>query len=1397
MAGTAAWIDVLPNLNGFASKIVSGGTGPAKNAGNTIGKLFASSMNAAASSNVLREQVDALKAAEKKAAAAVSEATAKIGKARSEQKAATLNLQAAEARYQEVVAKNGPTSAAALRAASQVETARGRLEVKTTALSRAEQVLRERSNAQKETASQLKVAEDKLGTTTDKLGKSATAAAKSEGVLSTATSTLRTISQKTGGITQTFRTKIDEWRNSANTAEKSSKALASAHAGLGNVSTWAAAKFATIATVVQSTMQKAASAISSNLNGAIARADQINNFPVVMKNIGYSADDAAKSCAKISEALDGLPSTMSDLTGMVQQLAPLTTSLDEATDIALSLNNALLAGGASSIEASNALTQYTQMLAAGKVDQQAWNSLVSAMPGQLNTLAEKLLGAGKKQADLYQAMKTGKVSFDDFNAALVDLNENGFGQYASFADQAVGATQGIGTAITNVSNRIQKQITKVLEVFGISSIAAVINNWSSGFGEIGDKAAAMAQTIIDWMREVHAVLQDNGALQTLNGIWDTLKNTVTSFAGDGILATLWERMTAPETVGNAINSVAGALEWVTSTVTSMGETVMEWVNATYETLRDNGSIEGFANLWDKVKEAISGFVDGTSGFGEVWQRLTAPETVGAAIEKISSGLNWLMDNLHIIVPLLATFAAGFVAVKGAIIAYNAVQAIHNGLTIAYQVALNAVKVAQTAAAVAGRVFNAVLNANPIGLLIMTIATVITLIVKLLTETETGRAIMQTVFEWLGNVCSTVGEWFSNMGETISNVWQTVCDWFGRVGEWFSGLGETFTGICTNIGDFFTGMGETISNAWETCVGTVSEWWESLKTGVIEAFENAWQGISDFFTGICENLETAWNNVCSFFTDIWDWIKTNIIDSYITSWNILKDKFEGFMNNIKDKWEWLKGRFKDIWDWIDSHIITPFKEGWDNAKNAFTTVVEKIQEKWDWLKGKFQDVWDWIDSKIITPFKDGLQSLGDKAEGVVQMISTAWEGLKDAAAKPVKWVIDTVYTGGIQKVWNSIAGAVGLENLKLPDANFSGFARGGICGGINPGYAPGHDTMLAMTSPGEAWMVPEWTRAVGADNVYRWNRLARQQGPDAVRADMGLAGYAEGGISGIVTGAISKVKETVSNIVDGITDFLSDPGAWITSKIVEPVKNMVLEITGSSWGKMIAEFPIQTAKKLVEKAKQAVKDFFGGSGSGSDVAAGNVAYTPTAGVEQWRPLVLRVLAELGQDASWANTVLRRMNQESGGNPNAINRWDINAQRGDPSRGLMQTIGSTFNAYAGPYRSRGIYDPLANIYAGCAYAISRYGSLAGMNRAGGYAQGGIVPTLYDRGGILPAGNTFVTNQTGRPELVLDPQQTNTLLEMERRPVVNMNITIPDAHDPYSEAEIYVRTARHLLA
>ncbi|MFI1532527.1 peptidoglycan DD-metalloendopeptidase family protein [Streptomyces griseus] len=118
-----------------------------------------------------------------------------------------------------------------------------------------------------------------------------------------------------------------------------------------------------------------------------------------------------------------------------------------------------------------------------------------------------------------------------------------------------------------------------------------------------------------------------------------------------------------------------------------------------------------------------------------------------------------------------------------------------------------------------------------------------------------------------------------------------------------------------------------------------------------------------------------------------------------------------------------------------------------------------------------------------------------------------------------------------------------------------------------------------------------------------------------------------------------------------------------------------------------------------------------------------------GVERWRSTVKAALAATGNPLSYADLTLRRMNQESGGNPTAVNNWDINAKNGTPSVGLMQLIRPTFEAYAGMFRKQGPFkhgvsvDPMANIFSSMRYAKATYGSLpTAYNRPGGYATGG---------------------------------------------------------------------------
>ncbi|WP_406233540.1 transglycosylase SLT domain-containing protein [Nocardia sp. NBC_01009] len=117
--------------------------------------------------------------------------------------------------------------------------------------------------------------------------------------------------------------------------------------------------------------------------------------------------------------------------------------------------------------------------------------------------------------------------------------------------------------------------------------------------------------------------------------------------------------------------------------------------------------------------------------------------------------------------------------------------------------------------------------------------------------------------------------------------------------------------------------------------------------------------------------------------------------------------------------------------------------------------------------------------------------------------------------------------------------------------------------------------------------------------------------------------------------------------------------------------------------------------------------------------------PSGDVAEWIKKAKEKLIAMGYspDQIDERALAMMIEHESGGNPQIVNNWDSNAAAGHPSKGLMQTIDSTFNAYKAPGHDD-IYDPVDNIIAGTRYAIDRYGSLsnvpgvAAVNSGGAY-------------------------------------------------------------------------------
>lgn len=463
----------------------------------------------------------------------------------------------------------------------------------------------------------------------------------------------------------------------------------------------------------------------------------------------------------------------------------------------------------------------------------------------------------------------------------------------------------------------------------------------------------------------------------------------------------------------------------------------------------------------------------------------------------------------------------------------------------------------------------------------------------------------------------------------------------------------------------------------------------IANAIKKEFPEATAAVGKFFGDIGKFFKDKWKLVTGFFEKggglekFSEWMTTALIKGskalggLIKKW-IINPILKPFAPAVR----WLKD--------TGLKILSGFKTGITTAaKKIGTWVYNKIAVPWINI---FKKATSWLKSaggKIVTGMKNGIVS-GAKSIGnwVKAKIATPWLNI---FAKSISWL----KSSGSKAV-------TGLKNGLTSGAKAIGsWAKTHIISPFTKAFSKAK-TWLTTTGKNIIFGMYGGIKS-GLGSAYNWvkshlynpivsaiKKLFHIHSPSKVMHSLG--GHV---MSGFINGLLkTNIKDVVVNAFGSLPKAFK---ALFSEGLIH-----------------VGDFTSATIKKL-GSIGGSIGNFFSGLFGGGGGGNGG------AGVQRWKPYVQAVLSLLGQPLSWTDTVLRRMNQESGGNPKAINLWDSNAAMGDPSRGLMQTIGSTFNAYAGPYRSAGIYDPFANIYAGLNYALHRYGSLSALNRPGGYANG----------------------------------------------------------------------------
>ncbi|GGW88462.1 hypothetical protein GCM10010297_06820 [Streptomyces malachitofuscus] len=193
-----------------------------------------------------------------------------------------------------------------------------------------------------------------------------------------------------------------------------------------------------------------------------------------------------------------------------------------------------------------------------------------------------------------------------------------------------------------------------------------------------------------------------------------------------------------------------------------------------------------------------------------------------------------------------------------------------------------------------------------------------------------------------------------------------------------------------------------------------------------------------------------------------------------------------------------------------------------------------------------------------------------------------------------------------------------------------------------------------------------------------------------------------------TANVAYSTEPIQGVKADVTDQLA--GASVKVEQIAAKKEAAAEAAAAKKAAAAA------AKAKAEKARQA-KEAASRAAERTAVKKASAKSSPKTysnNLDGWIRESLAIMKKHGIPGSY-DGIHRNIMRESSGNPKAINLWDINAQNGIPSKGLLQVIPPTFEAYHVPGTSKNIYDPVANITAACNYAADKYGTMDNVDSA----------------------------------------------------------------------------------
>lgn len=644
--------------------------------------------------------------------------------------------------------------------------------------------------------------------------------------------------------------------------------------------------------------------------------------------------------------------------------------------------------------------------------------------------------------------------------------------------------------------------------------------------------------------------------------------------------------------------------------------------------------------------------------------------------------------------------------------------------------------------------------------------------------------------------------FNSVYTFMRNVWTNMRNVVVRIAS------SLWNGVRNVWNRLFTGTRNIFSKVKSWLVSL----WTSLKNRVVSIGSNMWANLKRIFNNLFNGSRSIFNRVKSFMVNIWQSIRRSVTGIASSLWNTVRRTFNNMANGLKSIIGRIKshiggmvsaikrglnGLIKGL-NWVGSKLSLPkiptLSTGTQRINRRIKTThdgrlkhgtmavvgdkgpgngrgIDGRRELIQYPNGRTaltpaKDTTTWLPkgSRVIsgsmrqqmlstgtlphfsigTWFGNAKNWVGDKLKGAGEWLTDKIGDVMDYMDNPAKLFNKLLSNLGIN--FDSITKGMGIVG-QITRAAFNKIKKGAIDWMKNGFDSLGGEFVGGILDPDKInyhfGHTAAYTAATGrpfhegVDFPFVYQTVRTPMGGRVARQSFMPGGY--GNWVKVISGAMELIFAHLKN-------FSKTPAS---GKNVKP--GDVIGLTGNtgfSTGPHL-HFGIRKngrdidPEPILREAKR--KGKLGGMGGGKGYPAGSGAAYASRVISQAQS----ILGGRYKSRYIHDQMMRVAKRESNYQPNVVNNWDINALRGDPSRGLFQIIGSTFRANAKSGYTN-FSNPLHQAISAMRYIVARYG-WGGFKRAGDYA--------YATGGLVHKG-LYQLGEEGYPEWIIptDPSRAS---------------------------------------